>query len=102
MVLPADVLEVQVSHVAIKEGLRVLSFHARNVATGEKVLVGEAEVDQPLTAYVFTGQGSQVPDMGMDLYATSEVAREVWDRADRYFSETYGKFPISMSKEKDL
>ncbi|ETN41093.1 uncharacterized protein HMPREF1541_03028 [Cyphellophora europaea CBS 101466] len=90
MVLPGDTLEVQVSHVAMKEGLRVLSFQAVNVATGDKVLVGEAEVDQPLTTYIFTGQGSQKPEMGMDLYATSEVAKAVWDEADRFYSQTYG------------
>ncbi|KAI1613405.1 fatty acid synthase subunit beta dehydratase [Exophiala viscosa] len=90
MVLPGDTLEVSANHVAMKDGLRVLSFQAVNINTGEKVLIGEAEVDQPLTAYVFTGQGSQKPDMGMDLYATSEIAREVWDTADRFFAENYG------------
>lgn len=28
--------------------------------------------------------------MGMDLYNSSEVAREVWDRADRHFVDNYG------------
>ncbi|XP_044721306.1 acyl transferase domain-containing protein [Hirsutella rhossiliensis] len=94
MVLPGDVLEVSVSHVAMKNGLRVLSFEAVNASTGDKVLVGEAEVDQLLSAYVFTGQGSQTPGMGMDLCATCHVARGVWDAADKFYSETYG-FRIS-------
>ncbi len=97
MVLPGDTLEVAVSHFAMKDGLRVLSFEAVNINSGEKVLVGEAEVDQPVSAYVFTGQGSQKPEMGMDLYATSEVAREVWDSADSFFSDTYGEFPRSTA-----
>ncbi|EXJ85583.1 hypothetical protein A1O1_05948 [Capronia coronata CBS 617.96] len=98
MVLPGDTLEVSVSHVAMKDGLRVLSFQAVNMHSGDKVLVGEAEVDQPLTAYIFTGQGSQKPDMGMDLYATSEVAREEWDTADKFFSDTYGFFLTDVVK----
>jgi fatty acid synthase subunit beta len=90
MVLPDNVLDIQIQHVAMKEGLRVLSFQVLDSESRQVVVEGEAEVDQLLTAYVFTGQGSQKQDMGMDLYATSEVARNVWDESDRFFSETYG------------
>ncbi|KAH5709769.1 hypothetical protein HBI18_229780 [Parastagonospora nodorum] len=90
MVFPNSVLDVQIHHIAMKDGLRVLSFQAIDSENRQVVVEGEAEVDQLLTAYVFTGQGSQKEDMGMDLYATSEVARQVWDEADRFYSDTYG------------
>ena len=54
------------------------------------VLTGECEVDQPVSAYVFTGQGSQRKGVGMDLRDRSPVARAIWDRADNYFMETFG------------
>jgi fatty acid synthase subunit beta len=90
MVLPNSTLDVQIHHAAMKGGLRVLSFQAINPESRQVVVEGEAEVDQLLTAYVFTGQGSQKQDMGMDLYTTSEVAKQVWDEADKFYSETYG------------
>jgi fatty acid synthase subunit beta len=90
MLLPGATVRVNVNHVAMKQGLRVLSFEAWNIATDEKVVGGEAVVDQAKTAYLFTGQGSQQVGMGMDLYASCDVARGVWDRADRFYSQTYG------------
>ena len=35
---------------------------------GEKIIDGTAEVAQPPTVYVFTGQELQKPGMGIDLY----------------------------------
>ncbi len=55
------------------------------------VVRGEADVEQPLSAYIFPGQGSQEVGMGMELYAQSRVAAEIWDRADRFLADNYGK-----------
>ncbi|MFN7137682.1 MAG: hypothetical protein ACK4MU_09270, partial [Thermomonas sp.] len=44
-------------------------------AAPEVVLRGRAEVEQPLTAYVFRGQGSAEKGMGTALYARSPMAR---------------------------
>jgi fatty acid synthase subunit beta len=90
MLLPGATVMVNINHVAMKQGLRVLSFEAWNIATDEKVVSGEAMVDQARTAYVFTGQGSQRVGMGMDLYASCDVARGVWDRADCFYLQSYG------------
>jgi malonyl CoA-acyl carrier protein transacylase len=79
-------------------GRKIIKVEASNKETEEKVLLGEAEVEQPVSSYVFTGQGSQEQGMGMELYASSEVAKEVWDRADKHFMDNYGK--LSQSEVK--
>jgi len=92
MVLPDDMLDVKLQHVGMVSGRKVIKIEVSNKETEEKVLLGEAEIEQPTTSYVFTGQGSQEQGMGMDLYGSSAVAREVWDRADKHFMDNYGTF----------
>ena len=90
MVLPNDDIQVKLQHVGMVAGRKIIKVEAINKDTEEKVLLGEAEVEQPVSSYVFTGQGSQEQGMGMELYASSPVAKEVWDRADKHFMENYG------------
>jgi len=89
MVLPNTELHTTLEHVGMINGRKIVNVRTSN-AQGELVLSGQAEVEQPVSTYVFTGQGSQEQGMGMDLYASSPVAREVWDRADRHFVSSYG------------
>jgi fatty acid synthase subunit beta len=98
MVLPNDMVAVKLQHVGMIAGRKIIKVEASNKETEEKVLIGEAEVEQPVTSYVFTGQGSQEQGMGMELYASSPVAQEVWDRADRHFLENYGLSIIDIVK----
>lgn len=89
MVLPTQSLNVTLRHIGMKDGMKLIKVDVMN-QDGEKVLDGMAEVEQPKTAYLFTGQGSQEVGMGMDLYASSKVAKEIWDQADRHFYKKFG------------
>ena len=91
MVLPNDDIVIKLQHIGMIGGRKIIKVEVSNKDTEEKVLQGEAEVEQPVSSYVFTGQGSQEQGMGMDLYSSSPVAKEVWDRADTHFMENYGK-----------
>lgn len=97
MVLPNDDVKTHLHHVGMVNGRKIIKVETVNAETDEKVIIGEAEVEQPVSAYVFTGQGSQEQGMGMSLYDSSPVAREVWDRADKHFMDNYGMFPLSNS-----
>ncbi|KAL2823455.1 acyl transferase domain-containing protein [Aspergillus cavernicola] len=90
MVMPQEKLTVQVKHTGMIEGRMRFSITASRTATGERVLEAEAEVEQPKTVYLFTGQGSQSKGMGMDLYSTSAVAKAVWDEIDQQLYDSYG------------
>ncbi|VEU23428.1 DEKNAAC104691 [Brettanomyces naardenensis] len=90
MVLPNDELSTTLEHVGMINGRKIVKIETKKIETDEVVLTGEAEIDQPITTFVFTGQGSQEQGMGMDLYKSSEVARSVWDLADKHFIDSYG------------
>ncbi|KAG8213088.1 hypothetical protein J3R82DRAFT_11484 [Butyriboletus roseoflavus] len=98
MVLPGDELTVKIRHIGMRDGnmvVKVETFSQRD----ERVLEGTAEVAQATTVYVFTGQGSQEPGMGMDLYNTSPAARAVWDGADAHLLAVYGFSIIEIVKD---
>ena len=100
MVLPGDELTVKLRHIGMRDGNIVVNIETSN-ARGEKVIQGSAEVSQPSTVYVFTGQGSQEPGMGMDLrlYNSSPAARAVWEGADAHLLAIYGFSIVEIVKD---
>ncbi|TFK27788.1 fatty acid synthetase alpha subunit [Coprinopsis marcescibilis] len=98
MVIPGDELTVKLRHVGMRDGNISVKIETVN-SQGDKVLLGSAEVAQPSTVYVFTGQGSQEPGMGMDLYNSSPAARAVWEGADAHLLAVYGFSIVEIVKD---
>lgn len=57
---------------------------------GQIVSRATAATEAPVTAYVYPGQGIQRQGMVLDEMATSEAAREVWERADALTKSALG------------
>jgi len=85
MVLLGDKFKVDICRAVMKDGKGVVPISTTN-QRGENVIESSAEVRQPGTVYVFTGQGSREPGMGMDLYGSSPAACAVWEGADAQHS----------------
>ena len=98
MIFPGDELNVKIHHVGMRDGHMVVKIETFNYR-GEKVLKGSAEVAQPTMVYVFTGQGSQEPGMGMDLYNSSPAARAIWEGADTHLLAVYGFSIVEIVKD---
>ncbi|RDW87105.1 Fatty acid synthase beta subunit [Aspergillus mulundensis] len=90
MVMPSEKLIVKIEHTGMIEGRMCFGILVNRKESNERVLEADAEVEQPRTAYLFTGQGSQSKGMGMDLYESSPVARAVWDDIDQRLYDAYG------------
>ncbi|CAO1632127.1 unnamed protein product [Parajaminaea phylloscopi] len=98
MVNPGDVLTISLRHVAMRGGHKIIKAEAKN-QNGDKVLEGTATVQQPPTFYCFTGQGSQEPNMGMDLYTSSQHAKALWDEADAHLQKQLGLSILEIVRE---
>lgn len=90
MVHPGSALKLQLHLVGMNDGRKSIVGEMRTVADDTLVLRGTALVQQSPVAYLFTGQGSAQVNMGMELYATSSVAKDVWNEAESFLRETYG------------
>ncbi|KAL8788551.1 MAG: hypothetical protein Q9213_001624 [Squamulea squamosa] len=95
MVLPNEHIQVTCFHAGMISGRKIIKVEASRV-DGCKVFTATAEVEQPNTAYIIPGQGSQTQGMGMELYAQNPVARAIWDRADSFLHETFGTYKIRL------
>ncbi|KAJ2455098.1 fatty acid synthase alpha subunit Lsd1 [Coemansia sp. RSA 2336] len=89
MVVPRDLLYVELSHVGMERGRMAIEGQTLH-SDGSPVVKFTAQVEQPSTAYVFTGQGAQYTNMGMDLYESSSVAKDIWDRANDHMARKFG------------
>ncbi|HMY09739.1 MAG TPA: acyltransferase domain-containing protein, partial [Marmoricola sp.] len=94
--LATDVV-ISVERIGINEGDLVVEVTAK--AAGELLMVAEAVLSAPRTAYAFPGQGIQAKGMGMEARTRSKAAREVWDRADAHTKESLGFSILAVVKD---
>jgi acyl dehydratase len=89
MVFPNERVTTELKHVGVRNGQQLVDVRC-TTENGGTILKGHAQVEEVRTGYVFTGQGSAEVGMGMDLYKSSQVAKQIWDEADLYFVQNYG------------
>ncbi|AWB81147.1 type I polyketide synthase [Corynebacterium yudongzhengii] len=88
MVQLNDEVEITVERAG-RKGIH-LAFEVTCRIDGEVVSVGQALMAQPVTAYVYPGQGIQSEGMGRGDRDASAAARAVWRRADEHTRRALG------------
>ncbi|WIK64412.1 type I polyketide synthase [Gleimia hominis] len=86
MVNLGDDVEITVERVGRGNGDMFVEATCR--VDGAVVSIGRAQIAAPTTAYVYPGQGTQRPLMGMDK--PNPIMRDVWTRADKFTREHLG------------
>jgi enoyl reductase-like protein/3-oxoacyl-ACP reductase-like protein/3-oxoacyl-(acyl-carrier-protein) synthase/acyl dehydratase len=81
-------LEAAIERVGQARGGQSLSLEV--AADGAPVLALDVDIAPTRTAYVYPGQGTHAPGMGMEGYARSTAARDVWDAADAHTRRALG------------
>jgi fatty acid synthase subunit beta len=73
-----------------RDGWNIVLVEVVDAETLVTVMSARAETAQPANHFVFTGQGSAEPGMGMAEYARNPIVKEVWDRGDAHLRKTFG------------
>ncbi|GAB3946881.1 type I polyketide synthase [Corynebacterium tapiri] len=99
-ILPGARLDIEVSRVGRDTRPGFGEVRAITVkADGQLALSAHAIMAAETVFYAFPGQGIQSPGMGMQAYAQSAAAREIWDRADAHTRSHLGFSILHIVRE---
>ncbi|GAC1383365.1 MAG: type I polyketide synthase [Marmoricola sp.] len=100
-VKPGSTVDFRCVRTGVTDGDEIIEVQAVVVDDEGSTLVmaATARVAAPRTAYVFPGQGIQRQGMGMEGYARSIAAREIWDRADQHTRAVLGFSVLRVVRE---
>ena len=97
MLLPGYKVHLKMSHVGTIRGRKFVEITALNDRSGDTIFKAEAKIEEPRTAHVFTGQGSQAKGMVREMYASITAVRDIWELADKHMIENYGDPSLLIS-----
>ncbi|MDJ0763008.1 MAG: SDR family NAD(P)-dependent oxidoreductase [Myxococcota bacterium] len=89
--------------VPVKSKLQLIDELSRFGRGGESrraVWGSVTENDNPQIAFIFTGQGSQYAEMGMELYKTQPIFRDIIDICDNTLANELPKSILTVLKQR--